>query len=116
MSWYVTRRAVQPLGDALRMQRAFVADASHELRTPLTVLDARLQILQRTLVDGDPSSEVVAELRRDAKSLINIVNDLLESAEIEGLAPTKHQTADVVGAVDDAVQRMSLIGAEKQIR
>jgi len=36
LSWFVTRRAVKPLGAALRMQRTFVADASHELRTPLT--------------------------------------------------------------------------------
>ena len=48
-SWAISRRAVAPLGTALRMQRAFVADASHELRTPLTVLDTRLQVLSRKL-------------------------------------------------------------------
>jgi len=115
MSWLVTRRAVQPLGEALRIQRAFVADASHELRTPLAVLDARIQILQRALPENDPSTQLVAELRQDAKSLIQIVNDLLESAEIGGRAPTENESADVVAAVDLAVHRMSLIGSAKQI-
>ena len=115
MSWLVTRRAVQPLGEALRIQRAFVADASHELRTPLAVLDARIQILQRSLPDNDPSAELVAELRQDAKSLVQIVNDLLESAEFGGVAPTEGESADVVAAVDLAVHRMSLIGSAKQI-
>lgn len=115
MSWLVTRRAVQPLGDALRIQRAFVADASHELRTPLAVLDARLQILQRALPANDPSSETVAELRRDAKSLIHIVNDLLESAEMGGVAPTMIESVDVVAAVGAAVQSMSLIGSKKDL-
>jgi two-component system OmpR family sensor kinase len=81
MSWTITRRAVRPLGDALRIQRAFIADASHEMRTPLTVLDARLQVLQRGLAADDPSSPAVMELRRDAKSLMAVVNDLLEAAE-----------------------------------
>lgn len=115
MSWLVTRRAVQPLGEALRIQRAFVADASHELRTPLAVLDARLQILQRGLPDGDPSSGVVAELRRDAKSLIHIVNELLESAELGGASPTEAEASDVIAAAQRAVQTMSLLAAEKQI-
>jgi two-component system OmpR family sensor kinase len=81
LSWFATRRAVRPLGEALRLQRRFVANASHELRTPLAVLDARLQLLQRGLADTDPSAPRVAELRRDATTLVQIVNDLLETAE-----------------------------------
>jgi signal transduction histidine kinase len=92
-----------------------VADASHELRTPLAVLDARLQILQRTLPADDPSAEVVAELRRDTTSLIRIVNDLLESAEFGGVATATSEAVDVVAAVDEAVRAMSVIAAEKQV-
>ena len=115
LSWLVTRRAVQPLGDVLRLQRAFVADASHELRTPLAVLDARLQILQRTLPADDPSSSVVAELRGDAKDLIHIVNDLLESAEIGGAAVPATPVIDVVAAVQAAVQSLALIAVDEHI-
>ena len=115
MSWLVTRRAVQPLGEVLRIQRAFVADASHELRTPLAVLDARLQILQRALPSGDPSTAVVAELRSDAKDLIHIVNELLESAEIGGAAMQDSGIVDVPAAVEAAVQSMALIAVKKHI-
>lgn len=115
MSWLVTRRAVQPLGEALRMQRAFVSDASHELRTPLAVLDARLQILQRSLPAGDPSSEIVTELRSDAKDLIHIVNDLLESAEIGRATADENAVIDVNATVHAAVRSMTLLAAHKQI-
>ncbi|TFD03707.1 sensor histidine kinase KdpD [Cryobacterium sp. TMT1-66-1] len=115
LSWLVTHRAVQPLGDVLRIQRAFVADASHELRTPLAVLDSRLQILQRALPADDPSASVVAELRSDARDLIHIVNDLLESAEIGGAAVPDTTVGDLVGAVDAAVQSMALIAVDKHI-
>lgn len=114
LSWWVTRRAVQPLGDALRIQRAFVADASHELRTPLAVLDARLQILQRALPQGDSSSAVVAELRTDTKDLITIVNDLLEAAEIGGSA-NEDVVVDVNSAVRDAVHSMAVIAVEEDL-
>ena len=53
LSLVATRRVVAPLVDALARQRRFVADASHELRTPLAVLDARLQVLERSLAPQD---------------------------------------------------------------
>ncbi|MFZ8393358.1 histidine kinase dimerization/phospho-acceptor domain-containing protein, partial [Staphylococcus aureus] len=62
LGWLATRRAVRPLVDALRRQREFVADASHELRTPLAILDARLQLLERSLGPADPNAEVVGRL------------------------------------------------------
>ena len=113
LSILVTRRAVRPLGDALRLQRAFVSDASHELRTPLAVLDARLQLLQRGLTSDDPSGPIVAELRRDAKALVEIVNDLLSSAEIG----TKKAAEPVVlnPIVMLAANSMQVIAVEKNV-
>lgn len=77
ISWVVSRRAIRPLAQALELQRRFVADASHELRTPLTVLDARVQMLQRQLTEGETAVETVTSLREDTGRLIGIVNDLL---------------------------------------
>ncbi len=114
VSWFATRRAVRPLGDALRIQRAFVADASHELRTPLAVLDARLQLLQRGLGGGDPSAATVAELRRDSHTLIEIVNDLLASAEVGGDASARHPVT-VNPIVGLAVDTMRIIAGEKDV-
>lgn len=80
-SWVISRRAVAPLGSALRMQRAFVADASHELRTPLTVLDARLQVLSRKLERDEPYDDTLVAARRDTRIMIALVTDLLLVAE-----------------------------------
>lgn len=83
-AWRIGRRAVAPLGDALRIQRAFVADAGHELRTPLTVLDTRLQVLERRLDRGEPYRETLADVRRDARAMTDLVSDLLLVAEASG--------------------------------
>lgn len=113
LSIFATRRAVRPLGDALRMQRTFIADASHELRTPLAVIDARLQLLQRSLDTADPSAPVVAELRRDAKNLIDVVNDLLISVEVRDSPNT--QPVDAGPTILRAVDSMRVIAAEKNV-
>ena len=114
LSWFVTRRAIRPLGEALRLQRDFVSNASHELRTPLAVLDARLQYLQRGLPVDDQATTTVAELRRDTGTLIQIVNDLLVTAE-EGGAPIAAEPVDVIPVAQLAVDSMSILSADRGV-
>ncbi|MEO7348269.1 MAG: HAMP domain-containing sensor histidine kinase [Terrimesophilobacter sp.] len=113
LSVLATRRAVRPLGEALRLQRAFVSDASHELRTPLAVLDSRLQLLQRGLPPGDTAAPIVAELRGDAKALIGIVNDLLASAEID--AKPNDTPVEVNQTVTLAVSSLHELAADRDV-
>jgi two-component system, OmpR family, sensor kinase len=116
ISVMATRRAVKPLATALRTQRTFVADASHELRTPLAVLDARLQMLQRSLDADDRSASIVADLRRDTKGLINIVNELLAAAELNQSANPSKEPVDVAAGVAEAVDSMRPIADREGVR
>jgi two-component system OmpR family sensor kinase len=79
------RRAVRPLGDALALQRRFVADASHELRTPLTLLSTRAQLLERGLTrPGGDRAALLADaggVVADAHRLAEVVEDLLVAAD-----------------------------------
>ncbi|MBP2457111.1 signal transduction histidine kinase [Clavibacter michiganensis] len=109
----IARRAVRPLGEALRLQRHFVADASHELRTPLAVLDARLQALQRRIDAGTASADAqvtddLARLREDSRALIGIVGDLLDAAgSADAGAPGAAVRLDEV--VDDVIASLAPI-------
>jgi two-component system, OmpR family, sensor kinase len=80
----LARRAVRPLGQALILQRTFVADASHELRTPLTLLSTRTQLLDRAIQASDLDEQVLEDSRgvvRDVQRLGEVVDDLLLAAD-----------------------------------
>lgn len=113
LGWLVTRRVVRPLVDALRRQRQFVADASHELRTPLAILDARIQMLHRSVEATDPHARVVEEIRADSRTLNAVVADLLESVEMPA-SPETGPTA-VVGVVESAVTAMSVLARRRDV-
>lgn len=113
-SWVISRRAVAPLGSALRMQRAFVADASHELRTPLTVLETRLQILSRKLERTEPYAETLAAVRRDTRIMIDLVTDLLLVAEASATDTGGAESGcDLRPVVLSSVRDLQVLAAER---
>lgn len=83
---WISRRAMEPLEEAMSRQRRFVADASHELRTPLARLTLRAQMLQRATRNGvhlETVDEDAARLVAEAKDMSAIIEDLLLSAQLE---------------------------------
>jgi signal transduction histidine kinase len=105
---WLARRAVDPLLEALAMQRRFVADASHELRTPLTLLSTRAQLLRRRLKQGAARASTESDvdgLVHDAARLTTILEDLLLAADPREEVP--RQRVDlrmVVNQVSEAAQ------------
>lgn len=103
---WMSRRAMRPMARALALQRRFVADASHELRTPLTLLSTRAQLLRRRLSDGDSAlASGVEEVVQDAKSLTEILDDLLISADPRTSAESVE--VDLTKVADEVVASMS---------
>jgi len=50
LSYYLARRTLRPIEEALAAQERFTADASHELRTPITAIKTETEV---TLTDPD---------------------------------------------------------------
>jgi two-component system OmpR family sensor kinase len=86
VGWFVARRAMAPLGEALDRQSRFVADAAHELRTPLTLVSTRAQLLAHDAgqVPPDRIRAEATTLAADAARLDEVIEDLLLSARLYG--------------------------------
>lgn len=93
---------LQRLGDALDMQRDFIADAAHELRTPLTALQVQVQLLEREQ-DAAARQQAVAELKRGLQRATHLVTQLLTLArhapEATAAPSTAVSLAELAGLV-----------------
>ncbi|MHB8470966.1 MAG: sensor histidine kinase [Gaiellaceae bacterium] len=98
----VFNETVTKLGQLLRSQEEFVADASHELRAPLTALRLRLE-------NGDVEAAL-----REVERLTELVNALLALARADaGKEPT--ETVDVSAVVRERVEYWTALGDERGV-
>ncbi|MFJ6534180.1 ATP-binding protein [Microbacterium sp. NPDC091662] len=92
--------------EVARMKDEFVGMISHELRTPLSAIIGFLDLLQND--PGQPltddQQEFVGIIERNAQRLLNLVGDLLFTAQVEsGRFPLEREDADVAELVRSAV-------------
>ena len=83
------RQRNEDLADALRSARQatklkseFVANTSHEIRTPMNAVVGMTELLLTTPLNSE-QREYAEMLRDSAKSLLSILNDLLEFSRLE---------------------------------
>ena len=90
-----------------RLKSAFVSNVTHELRTPLNVIIGLCQLLQRDpqLPLAPLQSEAVVRMERNARSLLELVNDLLDYSRLEAgraaLHLEKFELADIIKEIVD---------------
>lgn len=113
-SYYLARRTLEPIEDAMDAQTQFVSDASHELRTPLTALRTTNEVALRrkklTLADArETISDNLAEIER----LQQLTDGLLRlSAQQPALALTDTSLREVT---DTALAAVAPKAMTKQI-
>ena len=122
IAWASARRSVQPLADALQLQRNFVADASHELRTPLAALVSRTQILERRRQRGEEIDGVIAKLRGDADAMGRVLTELLTAAATEAAdeqqngPASRAMASEAARPVEAALERLEPLADERGVR
>jgi two-component system OmpR family sensor kinase len=114
VGYLAAKRAIGPLGEALTLQRRFVADAGHELRTPLTVLHTRAQLLARRIPAGDPAQQTAEQLLDDSRMLGEIIDELLVSAQLSS-DPQLGESIHLREIAADAVATMDVLARESNV-
>lgn len=73
----------QALMQAQAHKDEFVAAVGHELRTPMNAILGFNGVLRRELADRPQEVEVVDHIRRSSDHLLQVVNDLLDFAQLQ---------------------------------
>ncbi len=82
--WLLTIRDLEPERVMASLRREFVANVSHELKTPLTSIQGYAEtLLQGGLEDEANRARFVETIRKQAVRLEEIVEDLLQLADLE---------------------------------
>jgi two-component system, OmpR family, sensor histidine kinase CiaH len=104
-SYWLARRTLRPIEEALEAQTRFTADASHELRTPLTAMKSEIEVaLRDRKLDGAQARVLLSSNLEEIQKLEALSAGLLKLArhgERLELAPCR--AADILAA---AVSRL----------
>jgi signal transduction histidine kinase len=105
------------------LRTAFVAGVSHELRTPVASIQLLAENLEAgRITDEQDRARYVVLIRREARRLGRLVNDVLDFARLDRGEPARLTVECLDTEVwaeelaDDAVQLATRLGAELEVR
>ncbi len=103
--------------EASRLKDEFLATLSHELRTPLNAILGYVQMIRSGMVSGERQTRAVETIERNARSLAQIVEDVLDvSRIISGKMRLHVRAVDVPDLVRHAVSAVLPAADAKGIR
>ncbi len=114
-SRYLSGRAIRPIDESIRRQRAFVAAASHELRTPVAALRANAEVLRDApLGEYAPYLDSIQSVSERMSLLISDLTDLARS-DAEELA-VREEPVEAHDVALGALRLMRPLADRRRIR
>ncbi len=99
------------------MRRTFVADVSHELRTPIASIVAAAETLEEAAPDEAERRELVALIQRQSARIRELIDDLMDLAQIEsGAVELMRETVPVTDLLREAAQDLAANASERRVR
>jgi signal transduction histidine kinase len=114
--WYRDAVARERAIDLQR--RDLITAASHDLRTPLASLRAMAEAIDEGVVDDPPTlRRYVYEMRAAVDSLVSLVDDLFELAQVDaGAIEVETRRATIAEVVENALAACDGQASEKRLR
>jgi PAS domain S-box-containing protein len=110
-------RAYDQLQRANQLKDEFLATLSHELRTPLNAILGYSRMIRSGLAVGEKQAKAIAAVERNATSLTQIVEDVLDvSRIISGKMRLDVQPVELPRAVENAVDTILPAANAKGVR
>lgn len=98
------------------LRREFTANVSHELKTPLTAILGTAEILENGLVKPGDIPHFAGNIRREARRLIGLVNDIIKLSCLDEGGPTAQwETVDLYRTAKDVLEQLRPAAERRQV-
>ncbi|NDJ23008.1 sensor histidine kinase [Nostoc sp. B(2019)] len=121
--WFLSGKAMEPVGESYQRLKQFTADASHELRSPITLIQTNVQVALADLELADTEATTALPYRQQLKvverltqRLGKLVNDLLFLARQDsGITKDIFSPCPLDALLIEVVEEQQLLAAEQEI-
>jgi len=69
-----------------QIKSEFISTAAHELRTPMTTIFGYAELLKDAPLDAEEQKEMITTIHRQSKSMVDLLNDILDIEKLESQA------------------------------
>lgn len=118
-SYWLARRTMRPIEEAVDAQERFTADASHELRTPLAAMKSEIEVgLRDKKITKDEAVTLLKSNLEEVDRLGNLAEGLLTLTQSDNLQKRPVALEDIAGKVAKRLQPLAdarKIGLEKEL-
>ncbi|MDZ8056068.1 MAG: sensor histidine kinase [Aulosira sp. ZfuVER01] len=121
--WFLSGKAMEPVGDSYQRLKQFTADASHELRNPITLIQTNVQVALADLELAEAEVTTALHYRQQLKlverltqRLGRLVNDLLFLARQDsGISKDNFCACPMDALLMEVLEEQQLLATEKTI-
>jgi two-component system, OmpR family, manganese sensing sensor histidine kinase len=121
--WFLSGKAMEPVGESYQRLKQFTADASHELRSPITLIQTNVQVALADLDLAEAETTTSLQYRQQLKMverltqrLGKLVNDLLFLARQDsGISKGTFLLCPLDALLMEVVEEQQLLVPEKEI-
>ncbi|MEA5505033.1 HAMP domain-containing sensor histidine kinase [Halotia wernerae UHCC 0503] len=121
--WFLSGKAMEPVGESYQRLKQFTADASHELRSPIALIQTNVQVALADLELSQTEATTYVNYRQQLKvverltqRLGKLVNDLLFLARQDsGISKDSFSPCPLDALLMEVVEEQQLLATEKKI-
>jgi len=121
--WFLSGKAMEPVGESYQRLKQFTADASHELRSPIALIQTNVQVALADLELAEIEAATAVNYRQQLKiverltqRLGKLVNDLLFLARQDsGISKEVFSPCPLDALLMEVVEEQKLLATEKEI-